>query len=424
VLKVRNTSINQIPNNWEITKTGNICTSIVPGRNKPKQFNGDIPWITITDLENQFWISESKAGLAVSREELQKAKGKTVPFGTVIMTCVGNFGIAGIAEKELVINQQLHGLICSEKVLPEYLCHVLRSKEKEMLSLAGRTTVLYLNSSKCESINILLPPIAEQRKIAEILGTWDKAIALTEKLITAKQKRKKSLIEQLLLSKFKSLEFRKTFPTDWYLVTIGKVITMSQYGLSIASEEQGEIPILGMKDLSEGRVLLNDLARVSISQEDISKFCLQRGDILLNRTNSYDLVGKVAIYDSDKTTVFASYIVRFQFDIAKVLPEFVNYFLNSSIAQQRLKRLATKGVSQANINPTVFREQFLIPIPPLSEQKAIADILKKVDIEIELSRKYYYLLKTQKRGLMQKLLTGEWRVKIEEAGQQLAETKT
>jgi type I restriction enzyme, S subunit len=99
VLKVRNTSINQIPNNWEITKTGNICTSIVPGRNKPKQFNGDIPWITITDLENQFWISESKAGLAVSREELQKAKGKTVPFGTVIMTCVGNFGIAGIAEK-------------------------------------------------------------------------------------------------------------------------------------------------------------------------------------------------------------------------------------------------------------------------------------------------------------------------------------
>ncbi|NJM23031.1 MAG: hypothetical protein HC836_43160 [Richelia sp. RM2_1_2] len=423
-MKVRTTSINHTPNNWEITKTGKICTSIVPGRNKPKEFNGDIPWITITDLENQFWISESKAGLAVSREELQKAKGKTVPKGTVIMTCVGNFGIAGIANKELVINQQLHGFICSQKVLPEYLCHVLRSKEKEMLSLAGRTTVLYLNRSKCESINVLLPPIEEQRKIAEILGTWDSAITLTEKLIAAKLKRKKYLIKQLIIKNFKSLEFENTFPTDWTLVSIGKVIKLSQYGLSIASGEQGEVPILGMQHLYEGKVLLNNLSRVSISQEDTKKYCLQRGDILLNRTNSYDLVGKVAIYDSDQTTVFASYLVRFQFDTSKVLPEFVNYFLNSFIGQQRLKKLATKGVSQANINPTVFREQFLIPIPPLSEQKTIVDILRKVDTEIEISKKYYHCLETQKRGLMQKLLTGEWRVKIEKAGQQLTELKT
>ena len=147
---------------------------------------------------------------------------------------------------------------------------------------------------------------------------------------------------------------------DWNIVPIGKVIKLSQYGLSISTDENGTIPIIGMKHLVDGKVEIDNLSCVSISDEEQEKFCLKKGDILLNRTNSYELVGKVSLFDFDnKLIVFASYLVRFQFDKNKVLSEFANYFLNSYPAQHYLKRLATKGVSQANINPSVFRKLFL-----------------------------------------------------------------
>ncbi|MBW4647877.1 MAG: restriction endonuclease subunit S [Kastovskya adunca ATA6-11-RM4] len=196
-------------------------------------------------------------------------------------------------------------------------------------------------------------------------------------------------------------------PLDWIVVPIGKVVKLSQYGLSIASDAEGSTPIIGMKNLVSGKVLLNDLAKVSIGQEDVEKFRLLPGDILLNRTNSYDLVGKVAIYDSNQLAVFASYLVRFQFNTSQILPEFVDYFLNSNPAQQRLKKLATKGVSQANINPTVFKEQFLIPVPSIQEQKRIAEILATWDEAIALTERAIEAKQNLRTALLSKLLNFE-----------------
>lgn len=198
-------------------------------------------------------------------------------------------------------------------------------------------------------------------------------------------------------------------PVEWVVVPIGKVITLSQYGLSVAVDEKGTVPILGMKDLSNGRVRLDELARVSINQKEIEQFCLKPGDILLNRTNSYDLVGKVGLYKSNQTVVFASYLVRFQFDTTRALPEFINYVLNSHSAQQGLKRLATKGVSQANINPTVFRNQFLVPLPPLREQKRIVDILQTWDEAIAKTEKIITAKQKLKSKFLNHLLTGDFR---------------
>jgi type I restriction enzyme, S subunit len=197
-------------------------------------------------------------------------------------------------------------------------------------------------------------------------------------------------------------------PNDWKVLPIGKVTTLCQYGLSVASETSGNVPILGMKDLVGGKVLLNNLGNVSISLDDVEKCRLKRNDILLNRTNSYDLVGKVGIFDSDELVVFASYLVRFQFN-QDVIPEFVNYCLNSYGGQQTLRRLATRGVSQANINPTVFRENFLLPIPPIDEQKKIAEILGTWDEAIGTIEHLIEHQQKQKQAMMQKLLTGQFR---------------
>ena len=109
---------------------------------------------------------------------------------------------------------------------------------------------------------------------------------------------------------------------------------------------------------------------------------LKKGDVLLNRTNSPDLVGKVGIVLEDSEAVFASYLVRLNVNRKIAEPEFVNYWLNTPIAQRAMKRLSTRAISQANINPTEFRKHCPLPLPSLNEQRKISEILRTWDDSI------------------------------------------
>ena len=177
--------------------------------------------------------------------------------------------------------------------------------------------------------------------------------------------------------------FGADLPDDWRLVPVGEVLTSSQYGLSEPVNSSGSTPIVGMRDISNGAVNLADLPSVDEAGNDWSAMRLKAGDILLNRTNSPDLVGKIGIVREDSEAVFASYLVRLIVDRQMAEPEFVNYWLNTSVAQRALKRLSTRGVSQANINPTEFRRHCPLPLAPLPEQRKIAEILRTWDEAIE-----------------------------------------
>ena len=173
--------------------------------------------------------------------------------------------------------------------------------------------------------------------------------------------------------------FGADLPDDWRLVPVGEALTSSQYGLSEPVSASGSTPIVGMRDISNGAVNLADLPSVDDTGNDWSSMRLKAGDVLLNRTNSPDLVGKVGIVREDSEAVFASYLVRLVVDRQMAEPEFVNYWLNTPVAQRALKRLSTRGVSQANINPTEFRRHCPLPLAPLSEQRKIAEILRTWD---------------------------------------------
>lgn len=176
-------------------------------------------------------------------------------------------------------------------------------------------------------------------------------------------------------------------PDNWRCTPIGNVLVSAQYGLNLPVTEEGTVPIIGMRDMVEGRVKNRGWGCVQLSAGDSKRFLLSRGDILLNRTNSPDLVGKVSLWNRHELAVFPSYIVRFRVDDRHGDPEFVNYVLNSDDGQARLKSLSTRGVSQANINPTTFRKAFEILLPPLVEQAKIAGILNEWDQAIILSER-------------------------------------
>ncbi len=189
-----------VPNGWEKHPIGNICRSIVPGRNKPKVFNGDIPWVTTPEIDGKY-IPSSKQVNYISNHVAKECGAKLVPEGAVVIAAVGDLGLTAIASKKLVLNQQLHAFVCPESVHNEYIAYFLSSQKPYMYTVASKTTIPYMNKSNCESIPILLPPLSEQRKIAKILSTWDKAITTTERLIATSQQQKKALMQQLLTGK-------------------------------------------------------------------------------------------------------------------------------------------------------------------------------------------------------------------------------
>jgi type I restriction enzyme S subunit len=196
----KDSPVGRIPVGWEVRSAGELCRSIVPGRNKPTSMGGGIPWLTINDIEDVY-TSKSKLGYGVTREILADAKGKTVPANSVIMSCVGEFGIASIACTEVVINQQLHAFICGKLVIPEFLCLVLRTKSAEMMKLATQTTIAYMNKTNCEAVLIPVPPLKEQKRIADTLLTVYAKLGGFDSKLACMNSLKKALMQDLLTGK-------------------------------------------------------------------------------------------------------------------------------------------------------------------------------------------------------------------------------
>lgn len=199
-------------------------------------------------------------------------------------------------------------------------------------------------------------------------------------------------------------------PAEWEVEEFEKYIEKSFYGTSKATNVEKGYPVLRMGNLSDGKIKINNLVYIELSVNDFKKQKLEKGDILLNRTNSYDLVGKISLFNLDGNYLTASYLVVFRPNKKKVNSEFLNHYLNMEKTQGKIKELATKGVSQVNINPTSFCKRINIPLLKLNEQLSIAEIISCWDKAIEKQEKLIELKKEQKNGLAFKLLTGKIRI--------------
>ena len=166
--KFKRTAVGEIPEEWEVVRVGELCDYIVPGRNKPKLFKGKIPWITTPDIVGPE-IKDSQVGLYVSLDEVKKCGTRVVPSSSVIMSCVGEFGIIAITTREIVINQQLHAFIPSNDLDINFLRFSLILQKPYMEKIATKTAVPYMNKFNCNSIPIPKTPIDEQKNIINVL---------------------------------------------------------------------------------------------------------------------------------------------------------------------------------------------------------------------------------------------------------------
>ena len=198
---LKETEFGNVPENWDVVPVGSICRSIVPGRDKPKRFDGSIPWITMPDIRWRNYVDHSTSGLALSKEAIEEVRGKIIPKGSVIMSCVGEFGFTTIAEREIVINQQLHAFVCPDNLDPFFLSHALQLQKSYMERIAHFTTIAYMSKDKCNSVPIPYPSISDQRAISKHLKAVDEKIAIEDQRKTALEVLFNSLLHHLMAGK-------------------------------------------------------------------------------------------------------------------------------------------------------------------------------------------------------------------------------
>jgi len=184
------------PMGWECTDVISECNCMVPGRDKPKTFTGDIPWITIEDLVVNGITVKSKSGLGLTQDEIDSVNRKAIPEGSVIMSCVGNLGICSIAGREMIINQQLHSFQCGERINNVFLMHYLGYRKGYMNKWASNTTVLYMNKTICNSIPIIVPPMDMQEQFSEFVEQVDKSKVALQKALDETQTLFDSLMQK------------------------------------------------------------------------------------------------------------------------------------------------------------------------------------------------------------------------------------
>jgi type I restriction enzyme, S subunit len=275
----KQTEVGVIPEEWEVRPVGDVCGCIVPGRNKPKLFDGDIPWITTPDLEDGKPVTTSRLGLCVSRAEAKMVGSKVVPPGSVLMSCAGELGIVAQTQNEIVVNQQLHVFLPSARIDGTFLLSALSYRKDQIASLGTKTAVPYLNKSSCNSIPVPLPPLPEQRAIATALSDVDTLLGELERIIAKKRDLKQAVMQQLLTGQTRLPGFHG----EREPVSMRQVLTQNAtYGIvTTGTFVQNGIKMLRSGDISDGRIN-TDLPMVSRQKAaEYARTTLLKGDVVI-----------------------------------------------------------------------------------------------------------------------------------------------
>lgn len=258
----------------------------------------------------------------------------------------------------------------------------------------------YINWKDIAKYEFLLPPKDQQVQLAKLLWAMDEVIERENNNILAIENTKKSVFDNQVYTSVNITDKyfgRKT--SKHPVVKLGTLLTEIQYGISESLSETGDIPILRMNNLQDGKLDINDIKYYNPREGELDRFILRKGDVLFNRTNSFDLVGKVSLFNVEGEFSFASYLIRLKADDSNLDPRFLNFYLNSSIGLSKIRMYRTPGVSQSNINAQNLKH-IQIPCPNRSFQ---FELMNKIE-RFEDSEKFSRLKITSSKVLQKSLI--------------------
>lgn len=414
------TKLGEIPIDWEVKELGelsNFRRGSFPQPYGLDKWYDDIngyPFVQVYDVGNRFKLKD------VTKRKISSEAAKQsvlVEKGTLIITIQGSIGRMAITQYEAYVDRTL--LIFQSFIEPidkyyfMYIVFQLFEVEKKR---AHGSTIKTITKQQLSHFEIPLPPLQEQKKIAKILSTVDEKIDLTQSKIEATQALKKGLMQQLLTKGIGHSEFKKSklgeIPKDWEVVNGNEISILITKGASpkwqgFDYQNEGMLFVTS-ENVRDGRldILTPKFLPIEFNQK-VKKSQLRNNDILINIVGAS--IGRCCLYSSNYTYANINQAICLLRVKSDVLPQFIAYYLQGD---ETIKRLlgSQNGSARQNLSLSDMRK-FKFLLPPLQEQKKIAEILSKADEKLDLLKEKKQAYQAMKKGLMQQLLTGQVRVK-------------
>ena len=407
----KSTDIGVIPEDWEANKLGDIAvisSGGTPSRNNPSYWNGDIPWITTTRIDfNTIFYSDE----FITQLGLHNSSAKLYDENTLLMAMYGQGKTRGkiaILGIKAAINQACASIRINQNHHNKYVFYYLLSKYEAIRILSNTGNQENLNGNLIKDINLLVPPLPEQKAIARVLSDVDELIRECDTLLAKKRDIKQGTMQQLLTGK----QRLPGFSGKWEVHNITKCCQEIFLGLTAKVDyvKYGGVPLIRATDISSGKLSFQNALFISKQQhKQLTKYRKAKyGDVLVSKSGS---LGVCALVETEKEFSIYESIIVLQPVFKRLNSNFLLCLMTFQETQKSLLS-GTVGSTVGHLNLNLFK-QLDITLPTISEQKAIAQILSDMDAEIEALEKKRDKYKAIKQGMMQELLTGKTRIKPE-----------
>lgn len=364
----------ELPEGWVRATLADIAmwgSGGTPSRKNADYYGGEIPWVKTGDLGPRYVTAATEF---ITEEAVKNSSAKYFPKGSVALAMYGaTIGKTSILGIDATTNQACAvGNPIENVTSTDYLYYFLKNEKDAFIAKGKGGAQPNISQALIKAHEISLPPLAEQTVIAQTLDTLLAQVDNIKTRLDAIPKILKTFRQSVLAAAVNGKlteEWRgENEYGGWKQVTLGEVGKGFNYGSSSKSQKEGDVPVLRMGNLQSGKLDWGNLVYTSDTDE-IEKYLLESGDVLFNRTNSPELVGKTSIYRGERKSIYAGYLIRVK-GSDKLNAEFLNILLNSPDAKSYCLAVKSDGVSQSNINAQKLRA-FSFRNPSIEEQSQI-----------------------------------------------------
>lgn len=350
-----------------IGELGRTQSGGTPSSKHPEYFEGDIPWIGTTALRGGV-LNKADAVKLITADAIAHSATKLVPAGSLMVGIRVGVGKVGINAIPMCTSQDIVSIIGidDEDWNKEYVSLALQFKAPLLAAKAQGATITGITSKTLKSMTIPVRSLSEQNVIVGQLNKIKKQLVIAnEQLVKLDQLIKSRFVEMFLSS-------------SWPIATIGECSTDIRYGTSEKASAEGEYVYLRMNNMGDdGALNLSDTKRITLEGKALSNCLVRKGDLLFNRTNSREKVGKTCVFCFDEPMVIAGYIIRVRLD-DRVDSVYLAAYMNLNSTKALLRGMAKGAVHQANINAKQLAS-IEFPLADIDVQKQFASFVSQVD---------------------------------------------
>jgi type I restriction enzyme, S subunit len=419
----KRTALGDIPLEWEVKKLEDVA-EIISGSTPLRAEKGryfskaGIRWVKTTDL-NESWIDETQE--YITEEALNESNCKMIPPNSVLVAMYGGWnqiGRTAILRNWSTTNQAISAIIPNSRIASGFLLYYLQHARSEWrhVAVSSRKDPNITRNNICNFL-VVLPPLKLQEWIFTIFSSVDDLLESSRRVLDQVRELRRGVMQNVLTrgvpgwhEEFKDSEFGR-IPASWEVKTfedVTKIITDMDHKMPQACDEG--IPLISVTDFTEYGIDYASAKRISLEDyERLSRKCkLEKGDFLFAR---YGTIGEVRKIEISEPLIASYSIAMIKVDFSKIDPSFFFYVLGS---ENTLKQASKETVQSAQPDLGLKHlKKFVFGVPPLLEQEKIVSILSSFDQRIQTETQRITSLEHLKKGLMQHLLTGKLRVKLE-----------